>query len=128
MTASHPSNRASHGEHTKLSYIQWDDKYLGEKPYQIFIPVPDELPDTNISFKFGEEELMRDIRGIEDQFTVDQNGLTICSHVSKMTLFENQQEIEKVYLPEIESPLKEQLDGADRVAVFDWRVNIWGSL
>lgn len=49
----------------KLSYLQWQDKYLVEKPYDVFVPMPVGVPEervTNLAFNLGDEEMIRDIR------------------------------------------------------------------
>lgn len=69
-------------ERAHLSYIQWHDKYYREKPYQVFVPLPEGVPEeraSNIEFALGDEEIVRDIRGADAKFTLDEHGFTTCT-------------------------------------------------
>jgi len=60
----------------KLTYLEWHDHYKTEKPFMV-IRYPDDPPEVNggnVTFKEGEEEIIHDIRGHEDDFTLDGNG------------------------------------------------------
>ncbi len=47
-----------------------------------------------------------DIRGEEDKYTLDTKGFQIYKHVSQETAFEDEEEIKRIYYPEVEEILK----------------------
>lgn len=51
--------------------------------------------------------IVHDIRGEEDKYTLDSKGFQIYKHVSQEAAFEDDDEIKKVYYPEIEGILKD---------------------
>ena len=50
--------------------------------------------------------VVHDIRGEEDRYTLDTTGFEIYKHVSQETAFEDDEEIKKIYYPEVEELLK----------------------
>lgn len=50
--------------------------------------------------------VVHDIRGEEDRYTLDTTGFEIYEHVSQETAFEDDEEIKKIYYPEVEELLK----------------------
>ena len=99
-------------ERRKLMYLQWDDKFEQEKPYQIVsenIPELDGLARSNIEMGEGPEELIEDVRGRESAFSLDQNGFQIIKHQFPSIDYQSNDDVENVYKPEIERLLKEQV-------------------
>ena len=50
--------------------------------------------------------VVHDIRGEEDKYTLDKTGFQVYRHVSRETTFQDEEEVKKVYYPEIEDILK----------------------
>ncbi|KAK3167104.1 hypothetical protein OEA41_010229 [Lepraria neglecta] len=114
-------------ERRKLMYLQWDDKFEQEKPYQIVsenIPELDGLARSNIQMGEGPEELIEDVRGRESTFSLDQNGFQIIKHQFPSIDYQSNDDVENVYKPEIERLLKEQVEGVDKVVFFNWRLRL----
>lgn len=110
-------------ESTKLSYLQWQEKYLAEKPYQVFVPLPVGVPEENASnlvFDLGDEEVIRDIRGSSTSFSLDEHGFTTCSMEMSPHSF-SEMEITNDYIPKTCELVKEAVN-AELVVPFDWRV------
>lgn len=110
-------------ESVKLSYLQWQEKYLAEKPYQVFVPLPMGVPEENASnlvFRLGDEEVIRDIRGSSTSFSLDEHGFAIGSMDMSPHLF-SEVEITNEYIPRTCELVKEAVN-ADLVIPFDWRV------
>ena len=63
------------------------------------------------------------MRGQQDRFNLDKNGFEYITHESKVKAFDNQAEIESVYLPETEEIIRKRVKNADRLLVFDYRVS-----
>jgi len=109
-----------------LRYGIWDDRFKSEKPYVVISDLPD-LPEdkrSNISFMSAPEEVIRDIRGREKDFNLDDNGFVFLNHqFPDFDVFDGDL-IEKLYQPEVEKLLRSKIDGVDRVIFFDYRVRI----
>lgn len=50
--------------------------------------------------------VVHDIRGEEDKYTLDKTGFQIYKHVSQETAFQDDEEIKRIYYPEVEDILK----------------------
>ena len=61
---------------------------------------------------------IRNGRGIEDSFALDQNGFVLTDHPTKMNNFFDAEELKAVYYPEVQKLLAETT-GASRVEIFD---------
>ena len=51
--------------------------------------------------------LVKDIRGEEERYALDTTGFQIYRHVSRESAFEDDEEIKRIYYPEIEGILKD---------------------
>lgn len=117
---------ASRDFQVKLSFLQWQKLYEWEKPFQIFINIPEDAEDqrdTNLVFE-QVPVAVHDIRGLSEDFSLDANAFMYRQHATKITDFTSRETIEQEYLPEIEQLLKHVVEGADRIFFFDWRVSI----
>ena len=111
-------------ESAKLSYLQWQEKYLEEKPYQVFVPMPTSVPDeraTNLEFELGDKKVVRDIRGSDTTFTLDEHGFMTCSMDMSPHSFSEKQIIND-YIPATCELVKQETN-AELVIPFDWRVS-----
>ncbi|CAG8069228.1 unnamed protein product [Penicillium salamii] len=108
--------------HTRLRYLKWDERYKREKPYQInsHIPGLSEHEKSNLSFESVAQSIA-DIRGQEDEFTLDTNGFQVLADRSPPWDFTQGLTI-KAYYDEIETILKGNIEGVDKVFCFDYRV------
>src|SRR5271170_4920587 len=62
-----------------------------------------------------------DIRGHEQDFSLDKTGFQVCPHKSSQTEFADEEKIKSIYYKEVEELLKE-VTGAHKVVIFDHRV------
>ena len=116
---------ASGNVQVSLSFLHWQDLYEREKPFQIFTNIPEDAEDqrdTNLVFK-RECVSVYDVRGLLRNTSLDTNGFIFRKHTLKNGNFHDRNSIEQNYLPEIETLLKSEVDGADRIFFFDWRVS-----
>ena len=98
--------------------------YKTEKPFELIVQVPKDNPDqrqTNMVFERREQKII-DVRGIEDQHTLDGNAFVYVKDKTQFNAFDDREAIENEYLPAIEQLIQKQVDQADRVFIFDWRV------
>ncbi|MCJ1467360.1 hypothetical protein MMC07_005984 [Pseudocyphellaria aurata] len=109
---------------TSLNFLQWQKLYEEEKPFQIFINIPGDAEDQrNTNLVFQNVSLnIHDVRGYSDEFSLDKNGFMYREHTTKMTSFQDRKAVGDNYLPEIEALLKREMEGADRIFFFDWRL------
>jgi hypothetical protein len=109
---------------TNLKFLQWQELYQKEKPFLCFVDIPqdaDDKRDNNLVFE-DRETIITDIRPSKDQFTLDGNGFMTRPHRSALSKFDTD-EIEAIYLAEVEDLLRQSLDGVDEIFIFDWRVS-----
>ena len=62
--------------------------------------------------------VIENVRGKEDSLSLDTTGFQFYKHTSKLTTFDNDEEIRRVYFPESIELIK-KLTGANRVEIFD---------
>ena len=108
-----------------LKFLDWQELYSREKPFQIFIDVPDDAVDqrsSNLVFRNVEVPL-KDVRTVPEDFSLDVNGFVYRKYKSSFSNILNRDTVETTYLPEIEAILRQELLGVDRIFIFDWRVS-----
>lgn len=109
-----------------FSYLEWQDIYKHERPYQIFVRLPpgqEDYPTTNLKFKINDKEVIHDVRGRETEFSLDNHGFIFREHPVNSDIFKDSESMEKCYLPAVEALLRQHVDGVDRVEFFDYRVS-----
>lgn len=85
---------------------------------------PEGMPQKN----YGEdtqEVTIRDIRGRESEFDMNERGFGVVQGISSQMTnadFNDDEKIEKTYYPEIEKLILEQVPAAERVMIFDHTV------
>jgi len=107
-----------------FKFIQWQELYNVEKPFQVLTQIPPEAEDqrdTNLVFKEIEVDV-QDVRKLPKPPTTDSHGFTYRRRSTNFTNFDSRQAVEQNYLPEVESLIKEEIDGVGRVFIFDWRL------
>ncbi|CAN9403657.1 unnamed protein product [Alternaria alternata] len=109
-----------------FSYLQWQDRYNAEKPYQILIDLPDgveETQRTNLVFCDGPKENVTDVTGREASFTLDRNGFAFLKDdlPIRSAEFADRTIVERVYLPACERIIRQTLDDVDEVVFYNWR-------
>ena len=109
-----------------LRYLKWQELYETEKPYQLFSAVTkQELPvrgATNLEWTEGDVEIIHDVRGIVSHFTLDKNGFAFRNAPTNFRDFGSTEQIERIYLPEVEDILRLEVEGVDQIHFFDWRI------
>lgn len=105
----------------QLNYIQWDDNFLTEKPYEFISQAPEGFPRKNFTLASSPEQTICDIRGSEDLFNLDDHAFQVVGQQLGV-IPTNQEGIEREYLPKIVDLLK-SIDLGAEVVIFDWRVS-----
>jgi len=100
----------------------YDPPTDGSSPYNYVEKQPEGVPQRN----FGEswnDVTINDLRGQEDNFTLDNNAFAVLSNVtSEENEFKSDERIRQVYYPEVERLLLEKVPGAKRVVLFDYTI------
>lgn len=114
----------AHDLQIDLMFLQWQRLYEIEKPFQIFINIPEDAQDQrDTNLVFGKVECMiQDIRDAAHEPSLDETGFIYRRHTTKLNDFTNRTIVDQDYLPEVERLLRCELDDVDRVFFFDWRV------
>ena len=116
-----PSN-----EQAILNYLDWQDVYAKEKPFQLFSVIPNSSlageRTTNLVFREGQVEFIRDVRGEESLYSLNDHSFAFRAYPTSLRDFSVRGNIENVYLSEMEDLLKREVEGVDEVYFFDWRV------
>ncbi|CAG8081407.1 unnamed protein product [Penicillium nalgiovense] len=124
---------------TKLKYLQWQSSYSHTRPYRVAQfgrkrKNNEQEKPHNLVFQDGDvAETIRDIRGStaagdNQSFTLETNGFVYGRYPS--LLFTNPKDfgepdhIQNVFLPECEAILRNEIEGVERVFIFDWKVSI----
>ncbi|KAH8596649.1 methyltransferase CmcJ [Bisporella sp. PMI_857] len=109
-----------------LKFLEWQTLYETEKPFQIFINIPEEAEDkrdTNLVFHDVRLQIS-DARDLDQNLSIDEKGFVYRRYPTSVMNFTDRKMVEDAYLPEIEAILRRELDGVDRVFFFDWRLRI----
>ncbi|OIW28678.1 hypothetical protein CONLIGDRAFT_577319 [Coniochaeta ligniaria NRRL 30616] len=125
MLADKIQNKPSH-ELVRLRYLQWDDKFLTEKPFQLYADIPADSPSSlrgNVSFEEGEPEKIHDVRGCDHEFTLDGQGFKFINLRTDFANWDDPRAVQNGYYQEMETVLQDNVEGADHVHIFEHRVN-----
>ena len=92
----------------------------GSKPFNYVEQAPEGQPQHN----FGDADLpvaIQDIRGKELNFNLDTNAFAALTSIppSAETAFTDEESVKKNYYPEVEKLLLENVQGANRILLFD---------
>lgn len=120
---------------TRLTYLHWQPSYNQTRPYRIGQFAgrrrlnKQREKKTNLAFCVADHaETIRDVRGlIEDTpFNLDTNGFSYrrCPRPALTMAYDysDPEKIKNIFLPECETILKREVEGADEVMIFDWKV------
>jgi len=89
----------------------------GEMPVT-YVGVPGGVDTRSSSTLDARRVTIRNGRPLADRFTLDRDGFRFVHHDTKMTSFFDEDEVRRVYYPEMEALVKAE-SGASRVVVFD---------
>ncbi|KAI5851782.1 hypothetical protein BZA05DRAFT_452679 [Tricharina praecox] len=110
-------------ESTRLLYISSLPLYTREIPYYVFEKLPPGYPYTNIEYTLGPPQLIRDVRGREEEFGLDTHGFVYKPFQPPSGIdYGDEEALRKKYFPVVEGWLKDLLGGqVVRAEVFDFR-------
>lgn len=94
----------------------------GSKPWNYVEQAPEGSPQRNYG-EFNQSVQIHDIRGREKDFDMNINGFgTLSGYESKEKDFTDDESIKQNYYPEVEKLLLDNVEGAQRVFIFDHTV------
>jgi hypothetical protein len=108
---------------TSTFYLDHDEKFENEKPYELRFVPPKGFPARNCTWSSYDKIKVTDVRGRESDFRLNRHGFQLCRLETALNTddFANNELVEQTYLKEAAQCLKEILQ-ADRVLVFDYSV------
>jgi hypothetical protein len=111
-----------------FEFIEWQELYNMEKPYEIFIQLPKGLEHeqnnrTNLVFKKYEDNIVQDLRGQESQFDLDRNGFQIFDLPTSFRHWHDRKAVENEYMKECVDILRGILDDVDSIYFYNWRAS-----
>lgn len=107
-------------------FIQWQPLYEHEKLFQILIePLKDSADPRTTNLVYEDRTItIRDIRGHELEFTLNNHGFKYVNHDFAFTDYESVSAVEAEYLPKVEQFLRSKLEDVNKVFFFDWKVSL----
>lgn len=112
----------------QLQYLKDDPLYALEKPVQITPNFLDKDRRTNVKLAAGQPETIRDVRGQEERFSLDDHGFRYIKAPTSFKEWSSQPAIAQRYLPELEVLLKRAIDGCDEIIFYDAVCNMTAML
>jgi hypothetical protein len=113
---------AGKNENFRLNYFQWDPKFSEVKPYELLLgDIPDGFPIKNFDVAPEKAEIIYDVRGHEELFTLENNGCCFTEQKLDISTW-TKETIEDVYLGKVEHLLRSTIPDVDDLFIFDWRV------
>jgi hypothetical protein len=103
-----------------LATVQADMNYIApmlERPRNYTFEPPLGVPRSNV-VNDARRVAVHDARPIADRVSLDANGFAVVQHRSAVRDFLDDEEVRRVYYPEVERIVK-RATGADRVHIFD---------
>ena len=103
-----------------LASVQADMNYLApmlERPRNYTFEPPPGVPRSN-TVNVAHRVPIHDARPVVDRVSLDANGFALVNHRSAVRDFFDDEEVRRVYYPEVERVVK-QATGAYRVHIFD---------
>lgn len=116
-------------ETARLRYIKDRELYSREKPYVLYCPVAG-VPSRNIIFDEGPEQVITDVRGREEEFTLELHGFVFKKAEAPENIdWKNPVDIEERYVPAVQNIVKELLGGGTMsFPMWEWKQRRAGSL
>jgi hypothetical protein len=105
---------------TTLPHVLAEMNYLAamaERPRNYTFDPPDGAPRSNV-LNESHRVPIHDLRPVANTVSLDANGFSLVKHPTAVRDFFDDEEVKRVYYPEVERILK-QVTGADRVHIFD---------
>lgn len=98
---------------TEIYHLRQDELYSSEKPYTMRYVPKGQMKPTNV-VREKHEVIVRDLRGKEDEFSLNRSGFMVKRLGSKMTYedYDDPAKIRDVYLQELEGVLNGLFPGS----------------
>jgi hypothetical protein len=112
--------------HVKLYYLRDSPLLRTQKPYMVGPGFLKTIPTCNYRLAPGPEQLIEDVRGSTEEFTLAKQGFTFRSWSPSEIDWTDENQIVNTYLSEAQELVRQELNlGEDfvRSEVFDWRVS-----
>lgn len=117
--------RATATATAEFEFIKPLGLYETEKPYRLYIAPPKakpDLPDTNVVLKRVSDIPVHDVRGRESELSLDKQGFEFIKHDQVFTAFDDDDRVQKEFLPQVEETMRKHIPNAHRIFIYDSRV------
>ena len=112
----------------QLDYLADLPLYQTTKPLQ-YVPGFENDYRSTVRLVPGPPETLHDIRGVRPEtFTLDDNGFKYVKAPVEFHDWSSQDAVAKVYMPQMEALLREEVEGVDELVLFDARMRHGESL
>ncbi|KNG86409.1 putative methyltransferase [Aspergillus nomiae NRRL 13137] len=101
--------------------VFFKDPADGSAPFNYVEEPPEGQPQRNYS-DVSHKVQIADIRGQEDQFTLDHDAFQVLQGIPSQTTYEtfnSDEAVKQLYYPEVEKLLLEKIPGAHKIIIFD---------
>ncbi|KAE8139126.1 hypothetical protein BDV38DRAFT_242808 [Aspergillus pseudotamarii] len=101
--------------------VFYKDPVDGSAPFNYVEEPPEGQPQRNYSEALHKVHIT-DIRGQEDQFTLDRDAFQVLQDIPSQTTYEtfnSEDAIKQLYYPEVEKLLLDKVPGAHKIIIFD---------
>ncbi|KAK5659825.1 hypothetical protein OQA88_1037 [Cercophora sp. LCS_1] len=108
-----------------INFLKRLKLYKTEKPFRLYIGQPVDFPDapiTNVETEPRAGIELSDIRGEEELYSLETHGFRFIKHDQSFSAFTDARVVEEQYLPEVEAIIRNNVPGANKVVVFNWRL------
>ena len=115
----------THNLSATLDFISPLDLYKTQKPYRIFSQdlTAHGRPRSNIELENHQGIFIQDIRGREDQFSLDEHGFQPISHTINFNAFDDPARISGEFLDQVEELILNKIPGVKGSYLYDWKVS-----
>ena len=119
----HMDSQESNITEASVQFLKWQDLYLYEKPFNIFMTIPSDAEDQRTTNLVFEEKSINitDVRGRESMFDLDSHGF-MYRRLLEVPDCNSSAAIEGIYIPKVKRMLQSEVGEAEEIIVFDWRV------
>lgn len=106
-----------------LQFLKPLELYKREKPFRLFIGVDKAAGTRDTNVETEEKSVTAtNIRSFRKNFKLDYHGFQPLTHKLDFNKWKDKDQVETVFLKDVEKLLLDSIEGSYRVFIFDWRV------
>lgn len=128
LIADREEKKDAMADHTyaTFNYFKWQPLFEEEKPFEILMNLPDDAVDQRqVNFSFEPSKSLHPVRSArsrEREFQLNVHGFAFRKHTTDFTDWRDREAVEREYIPAMERFLKDNIEDAERVITYNWRL------